>query len=221
MGERVAIVGIGQTCHTTRRPDVNWYEMVNEAVRAALKDAELEIKDIDAVVIGNMDLFEGHYLVDNMAAEYSGAFMKPGLKLGTGGTTGGTLCAGARHLVASGLYDVVLTIGWEKHDESHAQTGLMTAIEPLTERPFTPGAIGFFAMMSMDYMSKSGCQEVHGAMVRVKAAENASKNPYAHLKLNITVDDVLKSPMLSYPLRMEDKKDNEEAGVVQGLRQHS
>ncbi len=69
MPNRVAIVGIGQTYHTTRRPDVNQAEMVAEAVRAALADAQLSIKDIEAVFSANMETFEGIFLPDHgMAA---------------------------------------------------------------------------------------------------------------------------------------------------------
>ena len=50
MAGRVAIVGVGQTHHTTRRNDVNMAEMVGEAVRAALADAQLSIKDIEAFI---------------------------------------------------------------------------------------------------------------------------------------------------------------------------
>lgn len=56
----VAIVGIGQTYHKAHRPDVNQVELVNEAVRAALGDAHLSKDDIDCVVHGNMELFEGN-----------------------------------------------------------------------------------------------------------------------------------------------------------------
>ena len=58
MPERIAIVGIGQTYHKSKRPDVNDVEMMNEAVRAALEDAQLKIEDIDAVVMTNMELGE-------------------------------------------------------------------------------------------------------------------------------------------------------------------
>ena len=43
MPGKVAIVGTGQTYHTGRRNDVNQPEMVAEAVRAALADAQLTL----------------------------------------------------------------------------------------------------------------------------------------------------------------------------------
>ena len=57
MGRHVAIVGCGQTDHKSRRSDVNGREMIYEAVSRALSDAEMTIRDVDAVVIGNMDHF--------------------------------------------------------------------------------------------------------------------------------------------------------------------
>ncbi len=48
-----AVVGIGQTKFRSKRRDVNIPEMIYEAVDIALKDAQLEPKDIDAIIIGN------------------------------------------------------------------------------------------------------------------------------------------------------------------------
>ena len=55
MGERVAIIGMGQTDHRYIRPDVSHDELINEAVKKALDDAELTIKDIDTVIVDNKD----------------------------------------------------------------------------------------------------------------------------------------------------------------------
>ena len=56
----VAVVGVGQTHHKTRRRDVSVGGMVREAVFRALEDAQMTIDDIDAVVLGKApDLFEG------------------------------------------------------------------------------------------------------------------------------------------------------------------
>ena len=49
--ERIAIVGVGQTVHKSKRTDVNTAEMCAEAVEAALADAQLTMKDIDCVIL--------------------------------------------------------------------------------------------------------------------------------------------------------------------------
>lgn len=54
MPEKVGIVGIGQTKFKSKRRDVNIPEMVYEAVKMALDDAQMEAKDIDAILIGNI-----------------------------------------------------------------------------------------------------------------------------------------------------------------------
>ena len=60
MKRPVAVVGVGQTKHTSRRADVNIAGLVREAVDRALLDAGLEHKDIDAIVIGKApDMLEG------------------------------------------------------------------------------------------------------------------------------------------------------------------
>lgn len=201
MAQRIAIVGIGQTYHKSKRPDVNDVELMNEAVRAALEDAQLTIKDIEAVVMANMDLFEGHYLVDMWAVEGIGSYRKPGMKVQTGGTTGGTVaCCGFYH-AASGLFDTVLIVGYQKQDTSDSRAALMTWSDPIWDRHLHKGAIGLHARRAALYMRASGAQEVHGAMVRVKADKGACRNPYSHLKLNLTVEEVLKSPPLVFPLR--------------------
>jgi acetyl-CoA C-acetyltransferase len=200
----VAIIGGGQTYHAARRHDVNQVEMVNEAVRAALADAEMTIDDIDAVLVGNMEFFEGTHMTDCWLVDGIGAYGKPGLKITTGGTVGATIvCAGAHH-VASGLFDRVLCIGFEKQEEGDTGAILSGVAHPLFGRSMAGAAVGYFAMMGSSYMATYGAKEEHSAMVAVKARQNARKNEYAHLKLNITIEDVLNSRMLAYPIRLLD-----------------
>lgn len=204
MKRNVAIVGGGQTHHAARRHDVNQVELVNEAVRAALEDAAMTIDEMDAVLLGNMEFFEGTHMTDCWLVDGSGAYGKPGLKITTGGTVGATIvCAGVHH-VASGLFDKVLCIGFEKQEEGDTGAILSAVAHPLYGRSVAGAAVGYFAMMGTSYMAAWGATENHSAMVAVKARQNARKNEYAHLKLDITIQDVLNSRMLAYPIRMLD-----------------
>ena len=203
MGQRVAIVGIGQTYHKSKRPDVNIGEMINEAVRAALEDAQLTTKDLDAVLCTNMDFFEGFYLSDTTWANYNGAYLKPGMKVQTGGTTGGTAAVAGWYHVASGAYDIVMTVAYQKLDEPiSSQTALISANEPIYDACFITGTLGYFGLLATRYMIDTGCTEEHAALCRVKSDKNAMRTPHAHLKLGITVDDVMKSRPLAFPLRL-------------------
>jgi acetyl-CoA C-acetyltransferase len=201
---RVGIVGVGQTNHRSHRPDVNGQEMINEAVTRALDDAELTREEIDAVVIGNMDHFEGINYVDTWSIDGSGGFMKPVMKMTTGGTTGSTVAIGGYYHVASGMFDVVLAIGWEKNSESDTTAAIATCANPIIERDFFSGAIGPLATAATGYLERYGATEEDAAIVSAREHNNALDNPYAHVRRKTTVEEVLNSPMLAYPIKLLD-----------------
>jgi acetyl-CoA C-acetyltransferase len=205
MANRVAIVGIGQTHHTNIRNDVNQPEMVGEAVRAALADANLGIKDIESMFFGNMETFEGIFLPDHGMTAEVGAIGKPGFKVNTGGTTGGSVVVEAFSMVASGLFDVAMAIGFEKQDCGDTTAAITAAALPVWAKGAATGAIGEFAKQALAYMKTAGAKEEHAAMVRLKADKCACRNEYAHLRLGLkSIDEVLQSPYLVWPLRLMD-----------------
>jgi len=204
MARRVAIVGTGQTEHRSQRPDVNGRELIHEAVVRALEDCELSIKDIDAIVIGNMDHFESINYVDTWSVEGSGSHMKPIMKVTTGGTTGTSVAIAGYYHVASGLFDKVLAIGWEKNSESDTTGAIVTCSDPIWDRFSYSGAIPSLAAEATAYMKKYGATQEDAARVAVRDRKNALNNPYAHLRKAITIKDVLESPMLSYPIKLLD-----------------
>ncbi|MFH1885050.1 MAG: thiolase family protein [Pseudomonadota bacterium] len=202
--KRVAIVGTGQTHHKSHRPDVNGQELIHEAVTRALADAELTIKDIDAIVIGNMDHFEGINYVDCWSVDGSGGTMRPIIKLTTGGTTGSTLAIGGYHMVASGLFEKVLIIGWEKNSESDTTGAITTAFDPIWDRLVFAGAIAGLAAEGQAYMAEFGITDRDAARVSVRDRKHAVNNPYAQLRKEVTIEEVLESPMLSDPIHLLD-----------------
>ncbi len=137
---RVAIIGTGQTKHTKARDDVSQAELVREAVTRALDDAGITFRDVDAVVLSNMELFEGRALPEMWVGEGAGGYCKPLMKIATGGTSGTSACIAGYHQCASGLFDVVLVVGWEKHSEGATQTG-MALTAPLWDRNVASGAV--------------------------------------------------------------------------------
>jgi acetyl-CoA C-acetyltransferase len=202
--KRVAIVGTGQTYHKSHRPDVNGQELIHEAVQIALQDAELTIGDIDGIVIGNMDHFEGINYTDCWSVDGSGAYMKPVIKLTTGGTTGSTLAIGGYHLVASGLFEKLLIIGWEKNSESDTTGAITTAFDAVWDRLVFAGAISGLAAEAQAYMAKYGATDTDGARVSVRDRKHACNNPHAQLRKEVTVEEVLASPMLADPIHLLD-----------------
>ncbi|MBP1723903.1 MAG: Propanoyl-CoA C-acyltransferase [Deltaproteobacteria bacterium] len=200
----VAIVATGQTDHRSKRPDVNIVEMINEAVRRCLADAHMTMDQIDAIVIGNMEHFEGIFFTEMWSVDGAGSLLKHGMKITTGGTTGSSLAQAGYYHVASGLFDTVMTIGWEKQSEGETTAGLIFQADPLWERATMSGAIGSFAGSATAYMHKYGITEEQAAKVAVKNRKNAMNNPHAHLKMDLTVEQVLSSKMLAYPIKILD-----------------
>lgn len=196
----VAIVGIGQTKHTAKREDVSEPELIAEAVQKALQHAGISIDDIDATVHGNMELFEGVHQPDMWHTIGFGGYLKSGIRVTTGGTTGATLACVADNLIASGLHDIVLAIGFEKQDEGHTTTGITAMADPLWGRSLQTGAItGSTAQILIRKFGERAIKAA--AKYRVIMNENAKLNPHAHLKLDITEENVMNSLPLAGELR--------------------
>ena len=205
MKRRVGIVGVGQTQHRSKHTDLKGQELISIAVKRALESAGLTMADIDAIVIGNMDHFESINCVDMWSVDGCGGYMKPIMKVTTGGTTGSAVGHAGFYHVASGLFDTVLAIGWEQNSESDTTAAISTCFDPITEREYSAGAIGPLAAQYTAYMSKYGATEEDAALVSVRDHNNAALyNPYAHLRQVITVEDVMKSAYISYPLKLLD-----------------
>ncbi len=204
MGRNVAIVGTGQTYHKSHRPDVNQREMINEAVTRALEDCEITIADIDAIVIGNMDHFESINYVDTWSVEGTGGVMKPIMKVSTGGTTGASVAIAAYYHVASGLFDRVLAIGWEKNSESDTTAAIITCSDPIWDRFSYSGAIPSLATEATAYMEQYGATQENAALIAERDRANALNNPFAHLQKPLSVAEIMESPMLAYPIKLGD-----------------
>ncbi len=201
MAEHCAVIGVGQTKHDAKRLDVSQAGLLREAALRALKDAELDFRDIDAVVIGKApDLFEGVMMPELFLAEALGGVGKPMLRVHTAGSVGGSTAIVAASLVQAGVHQRVLTVTYEKQSESNAMWALSISV------PFQPtmiaGAGGYFAPLIRGYMRRSKAPEDTGIRVALKDRLNALKNPYAHLRFpDIDFDQIANSPMLWDPIR--------------------
>jgi acetyl-CoA C-acetyltransferase len=153
-----------------------------------------------------MDHFEGVNFSEMWCGtEAAPGYLKPVVKIATGGTTGSSLAISGYYNVASGIYGKILVIGWEKLNEGGATTGIITAFDPVWERPSLAGALGPLALMASTYSAKYGITAEQAAKVTVKNRRNAANNPFAHLQMpNIKVEDVMQSQIVSYPLRLHD-----------------
>lgn len=219
MGRQVAIISAGFSEHASRRSDVNMPELVSEAIADCLKKVpSLELKDIDAYVTGNMPAFEGANMPELWMTDWLFARNKPLMRVTTGGTTGGSVSIAGYYSVTAGIpgIDTVLAVAFEQQSQGDTSVGLSTVafgeisaftnlgvpLERLT-RTFSAGAaIGIASYQAQNYMRRSGITEEDLARVVVQNRHNAAKNWYTHLKMpNLTIEQVLSTPYVSYPLR--------------------
>lgn len=208
MGQAVSIIGTGQS-ECGKRTDVSYPELIYEAVSRAFEDSGLSPDDIEAVVSGSMPpAMEGVNNPHLYWADAMGAGGKPLIRIATCGSTGISLAHAGFYHVSSGLFDLVLVVGAEKMYEGNPQGVMATVAEPFFQRPFLAGAPGIFALQSNEWAHRYGLEEKR---VRMAAAElsvrnhtDALDNPYAHIKVKIAVEDVLKSRVIAYPVRILD-----------------
>jgi len=202
----VCIAGIGQTNYVTRRTDVAYPELVREGVELAFADARLGMDDVEAVVIPLApDALIGVGNGERWCVEAIGATGKPYMRVNNGGATGLTAVIAAYTHIASGLFDVVLVAGADRVAESgSAQSVLNKMWDVGYERPYPLNTINMLALSAVRHMHLYGTDERDMARVTVKNRRHAALNPHAHLRQEITEDDVLASRMLSWPIKLGD-----------------
>jgi acetyl-CoA C-acetyltransferase len=186
----VGVIGIGQTEYSSHKEHQNQAEMVNEAVRYALEDANITLDDIDCVIHGNMELFEMVHQPDMWHALGSGAYGKDQLRITTGGTTGASLVCAADNLVASGMYDVVMAIGLEKLQEGHTTGGITNMADPLWFRHLQTGALtATTATMMMEEFGEDRAKRA-AMKYRILMDKHACLNPRAHRRFGLEYDQL-------------------------------
>jgi len=204
---RPAVIGAGLTLFRRRLLETP-KELAWIAAKQALEEAGLTLKDIDCVVIGSApDTFDGVHMKGEYLADGAGGVNKPVMRVFVGGATGVMVPIAAWWHVASGHCKTVLAVAEEKMSDAdipHPQAVFRYIWDPVTEVPLQPNLIWIFAMEMHRYMYKCGVKKEDIALVSVKNKRNALDHPAAQVAANITVDDVLKSEVLVWPVQLLD-----------------
>jgi len=204
--DRVAVVGAGLTLFRRRMLETP-QELAAAAARMALDEAGLTLNDIDCIVTGTApDAFDGVHFNGEYMGDGSGAVNKPMVRVYVGGGTGVMIPIAAWWHVASGKCKTVLAVGEEKMSPAlpHPQYVFAYIWDPILERPLEPNLIWIFAMEMRRYMAKCGAKKEDIALVSVKNKRNALDHPAAQVAGNITVEDVLNSETLVWPVNRLD-----------------
>jgi len=205
-GRRVAVVGAGMTLFRRRLLETG-RELSYEASRMALDSARMEREDVESVVIGTApDAFDGVHMKGEYLLEGAGGIGKPTSRVYVGGGTGVFSPIGGWWHVASGLFDTCLVVAEEKMSplHPHPQYAFWSIFDHTLERPLGVTLLWIFALEMRRYMHVYGIKEEDIALVAVKNKLNALDHPCAQLGAKITVDDVMKSERLVWPVKRFD-----------------
>ena len=206
----VAVIGIGCTPFGEHW-GASFRDLFIQAGALALEDAGLSGEQIDAMYVGNMSA--GRFIeqehIGALIADYSGMATRhiPATRVEAACASGGLSFRQAVIAVASGMEDVVVAAGVEKMTDVGTGTSVDT-LAGAADREWEGfvGATfpGLYAMIATDYMHRYPLTREQLAMVAVKNHFNGARNPIAQFRQEITVETVLKSPLVADPLRLFD-----------------
>jgi len=208
--DKVAIIGMGCT-KFGERWDVGSEELMVESFEEAIEDAGIERSDIQAAWLGTC--FE-EISIGKSALPLSLTLRLPKIpvsRVENFCATGTEAFRGACYAVASGAYDIALALGVEKLKDigygglPNWGSGAGTLTWQFMPNVTAPGA---FAQLATAYAAKHDIpiDDLKRAMAHVSAKShaNAALNPKAHLRKPVSIDQVLASPTIAYPLGLFD-----------------
>ena len=195
MTDDVAIVGIGM--HEFGRHDgVTGMEQGVIAVRRALADAKVPWEKIEFAFGGS----QAAGAADTMVSQL-GLTGLQFINVANGCATGGSALFSAYSAIRSGMSDIGIAIGFDKHERGAFRVN--TKSSGLGDWYGESGlalTTQFFGMKINRYMDTYGISQSTLAKVSVKAMKNGALNPMAWRRKEMSEQQVLDSAMLSYPL---------------------
>jgi acetyl-CoA acetyltransferase len=123
------------------------------------------------------------------------------INVANGCATGGSALFSAYSAIRSGMSDIGIAIGFDKHERGAFRVD--TRSSGLGDWYGASGlalTTQFFGMKINRYMHQYGITQQSLAKVAEKAFRNGAKNPMAWRRKPLSEEEILRSPMLSYPL---------------------
>ena len=204
----VAVIGIGKTAFGAF-PSRDLRSLAVEAGENCLADAGVKPSQVEAYYLGN---FAGPSFVgqNHLAPYIAGAMGITGVpctRFEAACASSGSAFYHAVSSVAAGLNDIVLVAGVEKMTSQ--TTPKVTEI--LAGAGDTCGEVragatfpALFAMIARRHMYQYGTTREQMAAVAVKNHENGAKNPLAHMRKMITMEQALAGKPIAEPLTVYD-----------------
>jgi len=204
---KVNVIGVGMTKFTTPKAKIPYTEMGPQAARDALTDAGVDYKEIQQVYTGWVygDSCAGERVVYQL-----GITGVPIFNVNNNCSTGSNALYLARQAVAYGIVECALAVGFEQMVPGALGATFTDRPNPM-ERYFTelnkiyplinaPPAAQLFGGAGREYQQKHGTKDETFAKITVKARKHAQHNERAVFRDQLTVEEVLASPMQFQPL---------------------
>ena len=202
------MVGIGKTAFGAF-PDRDLRSLAVEAGAKCLAEAHVSPDKIEAFYLGNFagPSFVGQNHLAPYVAGGLGIEGVPCTRFEAACASSGSAFFHAVSSVAAGLYDLVLVCGVEK------MTSQPTPVvsEILAGAGDTGGEVragatfpALFGMIARRHMHQFGTTREHLAAVAVKSHSNGAKNPLAHMRKVITMEQALAGKPIAEPLTVYD-----------------
>ena len=175
----------------------------------AIKNAGLEPQDIDSVIVASeSDMLSLQVSPAALIVDELGLQGAPAVHVEAGGATGGVAVREGFMQVCSGVSKHCLVIGYEQTASRLSRKGVQK-VYSLSFDADIEGWTGVSTVSLCALSFKMYCDQFNvnieqAALVSVKNHGNAIRNKFAHKPMDITVSDVLKSPMISTPFRLLD-----------------
>lgn len=183
----VFIAGIG--LHPYQFPTETPYTLLGlTAVRAALTDAGVPWNRVQSAYVGttSIGMAAGRVMLRHLGS--SGLAVT---QVENASASGSFAFRQACMEVATGMSDVVLAVGVDKHGDGRRAAN-KDGLERLSETATLPAVK--FAMMARTYLRERGATVDEMASVAVKNHANAARNPFAQFRKPRTLEQVLASP---------------------------
>ena len=213
----VSIIGTAHSKFGKLNEDI--YELIRKIGKEALIDSGVDATDIGGIWVGNYSGggFNNQEHIAPTALEIDEKLrFTPATRVENACASGSAAIKAATEAIEAGSCDYALVIGAEKMtslDTKGTTKVLAMASNWKTEGSQGMTFPGLFAEFAKGYMAKFNKSEEEMreilAMISAKNYQNALENPYAHLPLDVTAEDILnlpdkKNPMIAYPLRLND-----------------
>lgn len=184
-----------------------------EAAGAALKDAKIEAKDVDAIYVGfyNGGMSTQDFISSIILQANDGLRYRPATRVENACATGSAAIHQALNAIAAKKARIILVVGVEKMTDTPGDKvgGILLQASYLKEEGAVAGGFaGIFGRIAQGYFQKYGDQSDALAHIAAKNHKNGMANPYAQLRKDLgyefcrTLSD--KNPMVAPPLKRTD-----------------